>query len=126
MNEPITNCKHMKPVNCGCGGEAEVRLLPLCCGLRHEEIEYAVVCRKCRTRTEYKDSEAEAIMTWNRAMGTAEKSSIVERTAKVVNYEDPSGLGGYGDCSECWAEVNEQYTYCPNCGAKLDWSERDE
>ena len=45
-----------------------------------------------------------------------------ERTAKVENIEDPAGLGAYGDCSECGGEVTEQYTYCPNCGAKLDWS----
>lgn len=44
-----------------------------------------------------------------------------ERTAKVKNYQDLFGLGGYGDCSECGAEVNEQYIYCPNCGARLEW-----
>ena len=48
---------------------------------------------------------------------------IEEQTAKVENIEDPAGMGAYGDCSECGAEVNEQYAYYPNCGARLEWDE---
>ena len=127
----------IEPVNCGCGGKAKIAKKILMGDLP----DVYVFCRNCSIRTGEYYSVAEAIQAWNRAMGaryvTDEvfdkvkgeviedvlKSVKIERTAKVVNYEDPFGNGGYGDCSECWAEVNEQYTYCPNCGARLEWNE---
>lgn len=62
----------------------------------------------------FEKKKAEMFEAWNRRF---------KRIAKVKNYQDPIGMGGYGDCSECGAEVNEQYTYCPNCGARLEWNE---
>lgn len=102
-----------KPVNCRCGGKVKIEtdhdtLVP------GEPIDWKRVrCSECNIRTTWRHTEAEAIEAWNRAMGG--------KTVKVENYQDPFGLGGYGDCSECGAEVNEQYAYCPNCGARLEW-----
>lgn len=102
-----------KPINCGCGGEAIIEtdhdtVVP------GEPIDWKRVrCSKCNIRTTWRYTEDEAIEVWNRAMGVL--------TVKVENYQDPAGMGAYGDCSECGAEVNEQYTYCPNCGARLEW-----
>jgi len=31
--------------------------------------------------------------------------------------------GDFLRCSKCWRIVDSGYNYCPNCGAKLDWSE---
>ena len=105
----------LKPIRCGCGGEAEVKLFPLCCGIKHEEIEYFVVCKKCRTRTEYKDTVAEAIIVWNRAMG--------ERTVKVKNITHVRGYPHEGKCSNCGFDVYDDGEYCPGCGARLEWNE---
>ena len=30
-----------------------------------------------------------------------------------------------GNCPNCWEDINENYTYCPNCGQKLDWSDEE-
>ena len=46
---------------------------------------------------------------------------IEGQKVKVINIEDPYGLGMRGDCPECGAYVNEDYAYCPNCGIKLEW-----
>lgn len=50
----------MKPINCGCGGEARV--------LHRVEKGYYVICRDCFTRTDFKVTESEAISAWNKAM----------------------------------------------------------
>ena len=58
----------LKPVRCGCGGEAKV--------VKHEYYEcsptYGVTCYKCGTATNQGfDTEAEAVEVWNCAMGEA-------------------------------------------------------
>lgn len=99
----------LKPVRCGCGGEAEV--------IKHTfhgaSPSYGVACRKCRTESwQFFETEAEAVTAWNKTMG--------ERTAKVeVLYRDESVI--FGHC-ECGQAVNTYSIYCHKCGAKLDWS----
>lgn len=104
-------------IRCGCGGEAS-----MCYGFEHRNI-YAVECDKCGICTCDYNTEAEAIQAWNRAMsGSAEKSSVVERTAKVETVEKPNVY----KCSECgqyfhstaWGSPVE---YCSRCGARLEW-----
>lgn len=100
-----------KPVRCGCGGEAFVSI--------NGFIEYHVVCALCGMRTDWFRSKNKAIEVWNRAMGIAEKSSTIERTAKVkVRY-----CVGYCECGQA---VNTYSTYCHKCGARLDWSENEQ
>lgn len=111
----------LKPVRCGCGGEAKVdkhtyyRALPT----------YGVRCHRCGQQTRhFYMTEAEAITAWNTAMGSTEKSSVVERTAKVETVEKPNVF----KCSECgqyfhstaWGSPVE---YCSRCGCRLDWDE---
>lgn len=67
----------LKPVRCGCGGEAKVdkhtyyRALPT----------YGVRCHRCGQETrQFYMTEAEAIKAWNKAMG--------ERTEKVIHCID--------------------------------------
>ena len=106
----------MKPVRCGCGGEAQIRAY---CTLSGESAVY-VSCSKCDISTQSFLIADEAIKAWNRAM--------VARTAKVESrkwQKDLTLIGGgswSGKCQGCgrWVKSNE-CTYCPNCGAKLDW-----
>lgn len=80
-NETITNCNGLKPVRCGCGGEAAVYATHWwgkC---------YVCECDDCGTTSRPCDTEAEAIEAWNRAMGSTEKSSTVERTAKAIEHD---------------------------------------
>lgn len=58
--------KELKPVKCGCGGEAKVitKLVSFAPVERKR-----VFCSKCYISTEWMKSEAEAITAWNRAMG---------------------------------------------------------
>ena len=87
-----------------CGGKAWV--------IQILEDLYAVECRKCWTRTgTYQPTEAEAIKVWNRR---------AERTAKVETYTDDQ-QETWSVC-ECGTDVWKSYNYCPECGAKLDWS----
>ena len=65
----------LKPVNCGCGGEARV--------VKHEYYmcspTYGVTCYKCGTATNQGfDTEAEAVEAWNMAMGTDKVDELIE------------------------------------------------
>ena len=105
----------LTPVRCGCGGEATVkkhtfyRALPL----------YSVKCDKCGIQVPSRNTEAEAIAAWNRAMGSTEKSSTVERTAKVTYRNTTMGLSFC--CGNCGKPVHSEGKYCHHCGARLEW-----
>lgn len=115
-----------KPVRCGCGGEAEIDWT-----LQPDGVYMAgVYCENCGTKTipfwsmEKNKAIDYAVTTWNRAMGgNGDKSSPVERTAKVETVEKPN-VFKCGECgqyfhSTAWGSPVE---YCSRCGAKLDWS----
>ena len=111
----------LKPVPCGCGGEAIVILDMQMLSKPAVEIK----CNDCGImiiRQTYKPSEA--IQAWNRAMGSAEKSSTVERTAKVENQcAILETLNPYkeGMCGNCGKTVYDHAKYCDECGARLEW-----
>ena len=112
MMERMTMTDKMKPVHCGCGGEAEVL---------HPSYTHCIVvmCGKCGIKTPYMNSEAEAITAWNRAMG--------KRTAKVKTVEKPNVY----KCSECGQYFHSTawgspVMYCSRCGCRLIWGEDDE
>jgi len=84
---------------------------------------YRIVCPKCYVQTKAYRSEAEAVEAWNKAMGSAEKSSTVERTAKVKErfMLVTGGMGDTLSLCECGFIVSDKWTYCPSCGARLEW-----
>lgn len=107
-----------------CGGRAIMKIQ------KHipNGYDYTPTCQdpSCAGRLTKKwTNETVAIEAWNKRMsGSAEKSSIVERTAKVEEVEKPnvfkcSGCGQYFH-STAWGSP---VTYCSRCGAKLDWNE---
>ena len=102
----------LNPVNCGCGGEART-------GKIYSDA-WTVECTECGMQSGCYDTETEAITAWNLAMlGSTEKSSTVERTAKVTRKPEAFFYRcecGYGLCCE-----KNDMNYCPHCGAKLVW-----
>ena len=109
----------LKPVRCGCGGEAEVL---------HPSYTHCIVvmCGKCGIKTPYMNSEAEAITTWNRAMGATDKNvGDKERKKGEWIYDGIRGRFPACKCSICghyenadWA-LSQGVNYCPNCGAEM-------
>lgn len=98
-----------KPVNCGCGGEAEIFHIAPDEGY---EGSYCVRCSKCLTQTPFfsKDKK-KAIEVWNRAMS--------KQIAVVKNFGHP--CGAYGYCSNCGGYCVNEEPYCPQCGCRLEW-----
>ena len=99
-----------EPVNCGCGGEAKVYD---CDKYDSFSMLYWVSCEKCDITTDSYDSEEEAIDAWNKAMG--------ERTAKVHFISTKMGFSIR--CGQCNRPVCAEESYCPYCGARLEWNE---
>lgn len=52
-----------------------------------------------------------------------EKCQLSEKTAKVTNrfMLVTGGMGGTLPVCECGFFVSDKYTYCPACGARLEW-----
>ena len=73
--------ERLKPVKCGCGGEAEVGR-----GYIASSTPYMVYCTKCKIVTKDYTTEAEAIQAWNRAMG-ADVNSVVSVFSSEVKDE---------------------------------------
>lgn len=143
----------MKLVNCGCGGEAKIDYVIQHDGLYMAGV-FCANCgtKTIPFWSKEKDKAIDyAVTTWNKAMGitheraveylqstgwmqdhdrqmmtmgSIEKSSTVERTAKVETVEKPNVY----KCSECgqyfhstaWGSPVE---YCSRCGCRLDWNE---
>lgn len=94
-----------------CGGEA---IRGIACHV-NEDYAFRVECRECKIVTPFYDTEADAIKAWNRR---------AERTAKVEKVTRVSSVIRTGRCGDCGYDVIDSYKHCPNCGAKLVWSER--
>ena len=60
------------------------------------------------------------------AIHTIEDMPTAERTAKVLNIAHVRGYPPEGECGNCGFDVVDDGNYCPGCGARLEWSERDE
>lgn len=108
--------EELKPVRCGCGGEAEV-LNP---SYTHCKI---IACSRCGIRTPYMNTEAEAVSAWNRAMGNRYELKRFERTTKVERYSFGETLtyDFDGQC-KCGKWVDALWDYCPSCGCRLEWA----
>ena len=116
----------MKPVNCGCGGEAKVQRVRT---LKSHVL--VVMCTKCEIATNYYATEAEAITAWNRAMGAKDINvPNNERTAKAIEHDasvtDTDGYKYHRSeylCGACKKKVLGGDEYCSHCGCRLDWNE---
>lgn len=104
----------LKPVRCGCGGEAKVISY---LSREYFKMAYYVRCENCGTETDDLHSEAEAIEVWNRAMGAGKNEVAITKGYWMVTYD---GL----HCSVCnyKCETTAPPKVCPHCRTKLDWS----
>ena len=110
----------LKPVRCGCGGEAEVR------GFENidDSISIYVCCSKCHTSTVSftgEQAEENAIEAWNRAMGASKSEFAITKGYWMATYD---GL----HCSVCnyKCESTALPNVCPHCGTSMktanEWS----
>ena len=80
--------EELKPVPCGCGGEAVVH--------EQEYGEYEVYCPRCFITTDDYNTEAEAVTAWNRAMGgivsypCTNPNGVYTSDCTTTNTTDPS------------------------------------
>ncbi len=101
----------LKPVNCGCGGEAKVDTKLVSCTPVERKRVY---CSKCYISTEWMKSEAEAIEAWNRAMSAGKDEIAITKGYWMAIYD---GL----HCSVCnyKCETTALPEVCPHCGTRL-------
>lgn len=112
--------EELKPVRCGCGGEAKVESANGYDPFAEKKIPnlwYGVICRKCKIQTKSYYTEAEAIQAWNRAMGAGKSQIAITKGHWVVTYD-----GLY--CSVCnyKCETTAVPNVCPHCGTYM-WEE---
>ena len=110
----------LKPVNCGCGGEAKIdkhtyyRALPT----------YGVRCHRCGQETrQFYMTEAEAITAWNTAMGAKDINVPTKSVENIYSVGDHDKIYVYGFCPECGSAVIKPDKYCSECGCRLEWDE---
>ena len=72
----------LKPVKCGCGGEAKVIKYRSCVD---GVIRWFVLCTNCNIITAQYPIESEAITAWNRAMGVDVNSVVSVFSSEVKN-----------------------------------------
>ena len=124
MNTERNGEAKLKPVRCGCGGEAKIECAngydPFAEKIK-PNLWYGVICKKCKIQTKAFYTEAEAVTAWNLAMG--------ERTAKVVEHDFCVTVEGLklheaeNLCGACKKKVLGGDEYCSHCGARLIWGE---
>ena len=127
--------EELKPIRCGCGGEANVY------SWKEEDdgiqsIHYHAICMKCGIETNAYDTEAEAITAWNTAMNGLLPEGDPQKNVGVAitNSTEPERKKGKWqrrkdedcwECSECHAVLensdigNHNYYYCYHCGADM-------
>lgn len=95
-----------------CGGEANIYQMHFC------GTTYTCECSDCGIETKPMDTEAEAIEAWNRR-AEPERKSMVWKPAKGR----PAYEKGICNCGYVLSVLQRDFVYCPECGAKLEWSD---
>ena len=113
-----TSQLELKPVRCGCGGEAKITILHWDIIEDYDDPTYLVECENCEISTKDYATEAEAIEAWNTAMGTVNIKIVKDTAFREWSKSDDEYL-----CSECGHVVSKFENYCSGCGARLEWNE---
>lgn len=112
MSEELKPCPH-------CGSEAEFFVHN---NFGEDYKTLIIDCKECfacmelmidayTSAEDFEKAKKELFEAWNRR---------IERTAKVETYTDDQ-QETWRVC-ECGTDVLKIFNYCPECGAKLDWS----
>ena len=112
----------LKPVNCGCGGEAKVDWTVI-----NGAYMAGVVCQKCGTKTaSFYDRHAKdkvitaSVAAWNRAMGAELRGSCeVLRGSEETAYWTYQFDNGTFVCSACGYVSEIETDECPSCGSRM-------
>ena len=120
MNEKIANC--------GCGSEA------FCHMIGNKEMQgYYICCEECGTKTAIHETLAEAVTTWNRAMG-AKDINVPNKFVTDMNVGNKERNKGKWqrrkgsdcwECSQCHAVLENDdlgmhnFYFCYHCGANM-------
>ena len=106
----------LKPVRCGCGGEAYAHLIG-----NSDAKGYYICCEECGIRTEIFETLTEAAKAWEKAFAKDINVPAKERTYKVTDIHVDEYY-----CPACGAEIPHSHedkgdNYCRECGARLEW-----
>ena len=107
----------LKPVRCGCGGDAKVVL--------NNKFNYCYVyCEKCIMCSGHYATETEAIKAWNTAMG-AKDTNVPDKEERVSMVWKPAKgrpvyEKGVCSCGYVLSVLQRDFVYCPSCGARLE------
>ena len=119
----------VKPVCCGCGGKAVVRVF---WHQSKSRFVYQVACEDCFIQTIAFPTEAEAVEEWNRAMFTDSRTlarvlmhDAKELSEKPVKPYKTDTNNKRWHCGHCSTAVGRYWVYCQKCGAEIDWSVRE-
>lgn len=88
--------EELKPVRCGCGGEAKLQAV---FKIKKDSWIYQVGCKECFIQTIGFPSESEAVEAWNRAM-SAKDTNVLDKIATDNNVGGKKFVKIYlcGDC----------------------------
>ena len=109
--------EELKPVRCGCGGEAVIYVTHWwgkC---------YVCECDECGTASRPCTTKAEAITAWNRAIG-AKDINVPDKERNKGKWLRRKGEDCW-ECSECHAVLensdvgNHNFYYCYHCGTDM-------
>ena len=112
----------LKPVRCGCGGEAIIGLKEWEDRKGNYHENSFVYCDSCSISTGGYLTETEAIMAWNRAMGERSAKGI-EHDASITDTDGNKYFRTEYLCGACKKKVLGGDEYCSHCGCRLDWNE---
>lgn len=117
--------EELKPVLCGCGGEAVLWHIEFC-----EQDLYLYHCMSCDTATKFYPSEEQAAAAWNTAMSGNRMHShtviLAEPGEEAAKPYKVSKNSKRWHCGRCSTAVGRFWKFCQKCGTRIDWSVRNE
>lgn len=86
-----------------------------------------ITCRECEGRLSFsgKDAGGKVIEAWNTRIYPKDVREAIEKNNSVKVKLHRTKHATYPHCPLCNSSVTSLYSFCPNCGQKLDWSRNE-